>query len=138
VLLGVVEDDDGITVRVADNGPGIPPGAVETIFTDGFTTKPATGTMRRGLGLALVHRLVQRLGGSISASEGAGAVFTVRLPKERQTVRGPRPRLVSAVAGVSAVSAVSAAPVAPAAPAAPAPSVVGPRTSPSEETVTTP
>jgi two-component system CitB family sensor kinase len=141
VLLGVVEDDDGITVRVADNGPGIPPGAVETIFTDGFTTKPATGTMRRGLGLALVHRLVQRLGGSISASEGAGAVFTVRLPKERQTVRGPRPRLVSAVAGVSAVaavSAVSAVSAAPVAPAAPAPSVVGPRTSPSEETVTTP
>jgi two-component system CitB family sensor kinase len=94
VLVGVVEDDDGITVRVADNGPGIPPGAAESIFTDGFTTKPATGTMRRGLGLALVHRIVQRLGGTISASEGPGAVFTVRLPKERQAPHSPRLRLV--------------------------------------------
>lgn len=79
VLVGVVQDDDGITVRVADNGPGIPAGAAETVFTDGFTTKPATGPLRRGLGLALVHRLVQRLGGTITASEGPGAVFTVRL-----------------------------------------------------------
>ncbi|MEY9893075.1 two-component system CitB family sensor kinase [Catenulispora sp. MAP5-51] len=81
VLVSIVEDDDGVTVRVADNGPGIPAGAAEHVFTDGFTTKPATGSMRRGLGLALVHRLVQRLGGSIAATEGPGAVFTVRLPK---------------------------------------------------------
>ena len=94
VLVGVVEDDDGITVRVADNGPGIPPGAAETVFTDGYTTKPATGGMRRGLGLALVHRIVQRLGGTISASEGAGAVFTVRLPKERPAGGPPRLRRV--------------------------------------------
>src|SRR5262249_33775124 len=79
VLVGIVEDDDGITVRVADNGPGIPPGAAEMVFTDGYTTKPATGWMGRGLGLALVHRLIQRLGGTITASEGPGAVFTVRL-----------------------------------------------------------
>jgi len=81
VLVAIVEDDDGITVRVADNGPGIPVGAGESVFADGFTTKPATGPMRRGLGLALVHRLVQRLGGSITATEGPGAVFTVRLPR---------------------------------------------------------
>jgi two-component system CitB family sensor kinase len=79
VLVGIVQDDDGITIRVADNGPGIPAGAAEAVFADGYTTKPATGPLRRGLGLALVHRLVQRLGGSITASEGPGAVFTVQL-----------------------------------------------------------
>jgi hypothetical protein len=31
-----------------------------------------------------VHRLVQRLGGEITVSEGAGAVFTARLPKLRR------------------------------------------------------
>ncbi|MEZ0115320.1 two-component system CitB family sensor kinase [Catenulispora sp. EB89] len=99
VLVSIVEDDDGIGVRVADNGPGVPAGAAEHVFTDGFTTKPATGSMRRGLGLALVHRLVQRLGGSITASEGPGAVFTVRLPKAAEnrgtllsTGGGTRPR----------------------------------------------
>ena len=92
VLVALVEDDDGITVRVADNGPGIPPGAAESIFTDGYTTKPGTGSLRRGLGLALVHRLVQRLGGRITVSEGAGAVFTVQLPKPRRATAAPAPR----------------------------------------------
>ena len=97
VLVAVVEDDDGITVRVADNGPGIPDGTAEKVFTDGFTTKPDNGSLRRGLGLALVHRLVQRLGGRIGVSEGAGAVFTVRLPKH---IAGPRlaPELAEASA----------------------------------------
>jgi two-component system CitB family sensor kinase len=96
VLVSIVEDDDGVTVRVADNGPGIPAGAAERVFTDGFTTKPATGSMRRGLGLALVHRLVQRLGGTIAATEGPGAVFTVRLPK---VAAGGRGTLLSAGGG---------------------------------------
>ena len=86
VVLELVEDEDGITVQVSDNGPGIPQGAADSIFTDGYTTKPANSSLRRGLGLALVHRLVQRLGGEISVSEGAGAVFTVWLPKPRRGV----------------------------------------------------
>jgi two-component system CitB family sensor kinase len=82
VLVSLVEHPDRIAVRVADNGPGIPVGASTHVFTDGYSTKPSKGSLRRGLGLALVHRLVQRLGGRISASEGPGAVFTVTLPKE--------------------------------------------------------
>ena len=83
VQLALIEDEDGITVQVSDNGPGIPDGAADWVFADGFTTKQANGSLRRGLGLALVHRLVQRLGGRISVSEGTGAVFTARLPKSR-------------------------------------------------------
>jgi two-component system CitB family sensor kinase len=96
VEVTVAEDESEITVRVADNGPGIPPGAADSIFVDGYTTKPEAGSRRRGLGLALVHRLVQRLGGQISVSEGTGAVFTVRLPK-----------LVHGAAPVSAKAATS-------------------------------
>ena len=84
VVLAVVQDEDGVMVRVSDNGPGIPRGAADSVFADGFTTKPANSSLRRGLGLALVHRLVQRLGGEISVSEGAGAVFTVQLPRVRR------------------------------------------------------
>lgn len=82
VTLLLVEDEDRIRVEVTDNGPGIPAEDLGSVFLDGFSTKPASGTLRRGLGLALVHRLVQRLGGTIEASVGPGAVFTVSLPAE--------------------------------------------------------
>ncbi|MEU0964827.1 sensor histidine kinase [Streptomyces sp. NPDC005917] len=80
VLLSLVEAVDLVMVRVADSGPGIPPGATESIFEDGWSTRPDRGTARRGLGLALVHRLTQRHGGTITVTEGPGAVFTVVLP----------------------------------------------------------
>jgi two-component system CitB family sensor kinase len=80
VSLAIVESDADVTVRVADTGPGIPPGAVESIFEDGWSTRPDRGTARRGLGLAMVHRLVQRQSGTIEVSQGPGAVFTVVLP----------------------------------------------------------
>ena len=70
-----------VLVRVEDNGPGIPLDRMERIFQDGWSTKPERGTARRGLGLALVHRLVLRHGGRIDVRSGPpGAVFTVELP----------------------------------------------------------
>ncbi|MGW0415438.1 ATP-binding protein [Streptomyces collinus] len=81
ILLTLTEGDELIVVRVADNGPGIAPGTAQSIFEDGWSTRPERGTARRGLGLALVHRLVQGHGGSITVSEGPGAVFTVALPQ---------------------------------------------------------
>lgn len=80
VVVTIVEDDGAIAVRVADNGPGIPPGAAESIFRDGYTTKSDHGLLRRGLGLALVHRLIQRLHGTITVTEGRSPVFSVYLP----------------------------------------------------------
>jgi two-component system, CitB family, sensor kinase len=80
VVVRIVEDDGAISMDVADNGPGIPPGSAKSIFTDGYTTKPDRGLLRRGLGLALVHRLVHRLDGTISVTEGPGPVFSVYLP----------------------------------------------------------
>ncbi|MDU0315325.1 sensor histidine kinase [Phycicoccus sp. M110.8] len=65
---------------VEDTGPGIPPEQLREVFVDGFTTKDPRGAMRRGVGLALVHRLVTRAGGTIFASSPAGARFEVVLP----------------------------------------------------------
>jgi two-component system, CitB family, sensor kinase len=93
VMVSIIEDEDGISVRVADNGPGIPPGSAESIFHDGYTTKSAHGLLRRGFGLALVHRLVHRLHGTISVTEGPAPVFSVYLPAT------PSPASVQAGAG---------------------------------------
>ena len=65
-------------ISVSDTGPGVAPGAIEQIFDDGYSTKSARGQMRRGLGLALIRRLVHRAGGSITVAPGPGARFEVR------------------------------------------------------------
>jgi len=76
-----ITDIDGVAhVAVSDTGPGISPAEVEKIFLDGYSTKSTRGGMRRGLGLALVHRLVRRAGGSIEVAPGPGARFDVELP----------------------------------------------------------
>jgi two-component system sensor histidine kinase PilS (NtrC family) len=70
--------EGGVTLAVADDGPGIPSAELSRIFTPFFTTKPS-GT---GLGLAVVQRIVDAHGGAIAvdAAPGGGARFTVRLP----------------------------------------------------------
>ena len=81
VDVGLWVSDDDFVVRVHDSGPGVPPDIAAEIFTDGFTTKVATGpARRRGLGLALVSQEVSRRGGRIEVANQDGAVFTVRLP----------------------------------------------------------
>ncbi|MFJ9418712.1 ATP-binding protein [Streptomyces sp. NPDC101227] len=75
---------DGRTavVQVCDNGPGVPEARRAQIFTEGWTTKEPPAHGQRGIGLALVRRLAERYGGSVSVGErvGGGAVFTVTLP----------------------------------------------------------
>lgn len=68
-----------VVVRVTDDGPGIPAGALPHIFEPFFTTKPAgKGT---GLGLAISQRIVQRMGGWMEADNtGKGAEFRLLVP----------------------------------------------------------
>jgi two-component system CitB family sensor kinase len=80
VTVRLVSDDAGLVVEVSDTGPGVPAEAVESIFTGGWTTKHDESGRQRGIGLALVRQLVERLGGSITVQQGRGAVFRVRLP----------------------------------------------------------
>jgi two-component system CitB family sensor kinase len=84
VEVSITDGEDGVVVLVRDTGPGVRPEIVDEIFTDGFTTKVATGAGRRGLGLALVSQAVRRRGGTISVDNDGGAVFTVRLPRARE------------------------------------------------------
>lgn len=67
-------------VRVLDSGPGIPASVRETIFHRFWRRDRRTGG--RGVGLAIVARVAETHGGSISVENrtGGGAVFFLRLP----------------------------------------------------------
>jgi two-component system sensor histidine kinase HydH len=80
VQLAAKDGRDGVELRLADTGPGVPEELREEIFNPFVTTKK-TGV---GLGLSIVSKIVDGHGGSIrveNAAEG-GAVFTLFFPLE--------------------------------------------------------
>ncbi|MEP7369158.1 MAG: sensor histidine kinase [Dermatophilaceae bacterium] len=86
VMVHILETDREVSLSVSDTGPGIAPDQLEQVFLDGYSTKAPRGGLHRGVGLALVHRLVVRAGGSIVVTSEAGARFDVRLPLDRLEV----------------------------------------------------
>jgi two-component system CitB family sensor kinase len=79
VELTVGASGRALEIAVEDSGPGIDPAAVEDVFRHGFSTK-TPGPFGRGLGLALVRQAVHRLGGTMTITSPAGALFRVTLP----------------------------------------------------------
>lgn len=75
------EQENGeISTTIKDTGPGIPQEYLSKVFDPFFTTKDqGKGT---GLGLNIVHRLVDKYGGSISVEStvGEGTTFTISFP----------------------------------------------------------
>ncbi|WP_434629930.1 ATP-binding protein [Chromobacterium sp. CV08] len=81
IRIDIVRHGDEITLRYADDGKGIPPEHHDKVFDPFFTTRMGQGGV--GLGLALVHNLVQLiLQGQIrlESEPGRGAVFIVTFP----------------------------------------------------------
>lgn len=69
--------DGRVSIRVADNGPGIPESIKEKLFQPFVTTRDE-GT---GLGLANVKKIAEYHGGTVSAANGdRGAVLTISFP----------------------------------------------------------
>jgi len=73
-------------VRVRDNGPGIDAEALARIWSPFYTSKES-GT---GLGLAISKKVVDAHGGSleVTSQPGAGAEFTITIPKPAPAARG--------------------------------------------------
>jgi two-component system sensor histidine kinase ChvG len=76
-------------VTVADEGPGIPPENLETVFERFYTSRPKGAAFggNSGLGLSIARQIAAHHGGALCAdnrmaADGAvaGAVFTLNLP----------------------------------------------------------
>lgn len=70
-------------IRIEDDGAGISPDMLDSIFNMFTRADPGADYAGRGIGLSLVRSLVQAHGGTVQARSdgpGHGAEFTVRLP----------------------------------------------------------
>ncbi|MFH1488533.1 MAG: HAMP domain-containing sensor histidine kinase [Pseudomonadota bacterium] len=79
---------DGIELRFKDNGPGLTEENLGHIFDPFYTTKePGRGT---GLGLSVSYRIVEGMGGTISAEStpGEGTTLILTLPLHGPEKRG--------------------------------------------------
>jgi two-component system sensor histidine kinase ChvG len=92
VRVTLARDRGQAVVRIDDDGPGMPPENLETVFERFYTARPA-GTAfggNSGLGLSIARQIIEAHGGTIRAEnrpDGAGGVagarFVVTLPASR-------------------------------------------------------
>lgn len=70
--------DTDVLISIKDNGCGIPPQNLETIFQPNFTTK----TSGMGLGLSIVKTIINLSGGDISVESevSVGTTFSIHIP----------------------------------------------------------
>lgn len=103
LTVGVDSDDGEVRIRVEDTGVGIPPDAVEHIFEPFYSTKEQQEGV--GLGLAVVHGIVERHTGRIQvqSERGKGTRFEIILPRRPAAAReggdGGAPSQLAAAGG---------------------------------------
>jgi PAS domain S-box-containing protein len=83
-----VERGEYVKLAISDTGPGIDPEALERIFEPFFSTKKMDRMRGSGLGLSVVHGIVEDHKGYITVETvlGRGATFSLFLPAARDLV----------------------------------------------------
>ncbi|MGK8491430.1 ATP-binding protein [Nocardia asiatica] len=88
VEVELVQEESTLHIAVADSGDGVAPDLVDTLFTEGISTRDDRGVPGgRGVGLALIRQIARAHGGDVRLSSPGGgeppltgAEFIARLP----------------------------------------------------------
>ncbi len=92
VTVTVQHDADAAILRVADDGPGIPPDLVSRVFERFYRADPSRtrATGGSGLGLSIVASIVEGHAGTVAVESAgeSGTTFTVRIPNAPEGI-GP-------------------------------------------------
>ncbi|HID69689.1 MAG TPA: PAS domain-containing sensor histidine kinase [Desulfobacterales bacterium] len=80
---------DYVYMTICDQGCGIPAKDIDRIFDPYFTTKSLNADQGTGLGLAVVHSIINKHGGliEVESREGKGTTFSILLPAGKQDNR---------------------------------------------------
>jgi two-component system sensor histidine kinase ChvG len=88
IIITLAQDHETVELQVDDEGPGIPADKIERIFERYFSSRPnqpaeAGRPPHSGLGLWIVRRNVEALGGEVRASNriGGGLSIAIVLPR---------------------------------------------------------
>jgi two-component system sensor histidine kinase ChvG len=87
VIITLTQNHDVVELEVDDEGPGIPPDKIDQVFERYFSSRPSEDGVdpptHAGLGLWLVRRNVEALGGQVSAANriGGGLSIAIVLPR---------------------------------------------------------
>ncbi len=81
-MLSAQRSGEGLRILVSDDGEGIPPEAIDQVFEPFWRGDSARSSKGSGLGLTLVKRIVEGLGGEVSVSSRpmGGTTFAVSVP----------------------------------------------------------
>lgn len=87
IIITLKQDRDGVELQIDDEGPGIPPDRIESVFERYVSSRSNQSTPGRpphsGLGLWIVRRNIEALGGEVRATnrDGGGLSVSIALPR---------------------------------------------------------
>lgn len=84
ITVSAVREGEAVVLKVADDGPGVPPALRERVFGPMTTLKPRDEVEGSGMGLATVRRMAVHYGGTARLADspfGKGSQIEVHLPQ---------------------------------------------------------
>ncbi|MDE7327271.1 MAG: HAMP domain-containing histidine kinase [Lachnospiraceae bacterium] len=90
IEITLLEQEENIKIRMADNGVGIDKEDLKHIFERLYKCDKGRSEKGSGLGLSIVHQLVIKMNGTITAESvlGSGTVFMLSFPLVQEKMQG--------------------------------------------------